>query len=78
MRQRVQVLILTHKYGDNVSVHADERSVQAVLVEFAREYWADVADKVDWTPTTDGELVEAYFNNHDVDSYATYDCEVEA
>ncbi len=62
----VYVLIITHKYGENVSTHSTSKLAQSELYEFVEEWWGDCGDMHDLpeTPPKDHkQAIDAYFKH---------------
>jgi hypothetical protein len=59
----VCVLIIDHKHGRDIEVHASEGSALESLSQYASEYW-DIKEQGQ-IPGDMDEVIEDYFNYHD-------------
>ena len=62
----VHVLIITHKYGTNVSVFVTCKEAMAELYEFVEEWWGDCGDMHDLPekpPKNHKKAIDAYFQH---------------
>lgn len=63
----VYTVIITHKHGTNVHVAATREAAEEILAQFAREWWADVAQ--DDTGLTCAEYEEQHGKTKLIETY---------
>jgi hypothetical protein len=67
LKTDVWTCLITHKHGDDMTVHASQEQAQATAAEFARQFWQDRADKEateDPDALSNEDCIDAYFNGH--------------
>lgn len=64
------VLIIDHKYGQDISIHATEDSARKSLYEWASQWWDELNGVDDISEFTQQQAVDCYFENHGRESYA--------
>lgn len=63
----VHVLHISHRAGDNITLHATAKLAEQAKVDFAHTYWHEVAGRdgrPDTPPKEHAELVRLYFTDH--------------
>lgn len=71
--QTVWVLLINHRHGTNVAVYENQEGALEGLREYCAEEWDD-EHRGEEHPS-DGELIEAYFQDID-ESYSIEECDV--
>lgn len=73
--QTVWVLHISHRHGDEITLHATYDSAWKELVEFAGNYWDDDAavnrleNEPKPLPEKDQEIVDGYFDGNEYEFY---------
>lgn len=64
----VHILIYSHRHGDDVYAFREMKDAERKITSIAREWWpVDIPETE--IPTSDGELVERYFETMAEESY---------
>lgn len=71
------VLTISHRHGDDTTLHPTEEAARAALAEFARQWWHEIADYdgraapgvTGPPPDDDDEAIRIYFEHQDDESY---------
>lgn len=71
------VLTISHRHGDDTTLHPNKKAAHAALAEFARQWWHEITDydgRADPgvtgpPPEDDDEAIQIYFEHQDGESY---------
>lgn len=62
------VLTISHRHGDNTTLHPTEAAAHAALAEFARRWWTETGMPAG-PPDDDEEAVRLYFERQEAEGY---------
>jgi hypothetical protein len=68
---------ISHRHGDDTTLHPTEQAAHVALAEFARQWWHEITDydgRADPgvtgpPPDDDDEAIQIYFEHQDDESY---------
>jgi hypothetical protein len=73
------VLAISHRHGDDITLHPSDEAARAALAQFAGQWWPEVEGRVsapgdkpapDMPPGDDDEVTRIYFDHQADESYA--------
>lgn len=69
--ETVVSVVVSHRHGENRSVHVTSAGAWSELAKYAREWWTEVTDDLGLPspPQDNEEVVKAYFDAHDSEDY---------
>jgi hypothetical protein len=71
----VYVCVVSHEHGENVYVAASKEGAVAQLFEYVKEEWLSLGHN-ETMPDDMYEAIEAYFHEHDGESYDITQCDL--
>jgi hypothetical protein len=71
------ILTVSHRHGNDTTLHADEQAARVALAQFARQWWHEIADYEGRAspgvtgppPDDDDETIRMYFDHQDDEHY---------